>query len=240
MSLLILLASGNSLAEQKNISRALTAAREAGLSEDEINRILAYGYDVRISTDNAIELLEILTDARSHGFFIDPFLDKIDEGLAKRVSFEILKAVLRKKVRDYLFVLNLYRENNRMGDSKQTWLNLQQAADSVDMGLSYEDIRALFKGISGVPTEMYAIAAGNMALLKQLTFDPDLSLHLMRTGLTHGSLDPDWKNFFKAAAAAKQKGISEQTISAIAEKMLAEHKDFKTFVKALEAAEKNK
>ena len=99
--LLFLLPDGTALADQRKVAKALTAAQEAGLSEEEINQTLAYGYDVRISNDNAIELLGILTDVKQQGFSIDPLLEKIDEGLAKRVSFEILKAVLRKKIRDY-------------------------------------------------------------------------------------------------------------------------------------------
>ncbi|MBW1815204.1 MAG: hypothetical protein JRJ39_16585 [Deltaproteobacteria bacterium] len=85
-------------ADQGRVAKTFAAAREAGLSEEQINQTLAYGYDIRISTDNAIELLEILTDTRSQGFSVDPLLSKIDEGLTKRVSFEVLKAVLRKKL----------------------------------------------------------------------------------------------------------------------------------------------
>ena len=64
----LILPAGIPQAAQGKVSKALEAAREAGLSDEEINRVLAYGYDVRISADNAVELLEILTKARSQGF----------------------------------------------------------------------------------------------------------------------------------------------------------------------------
>lgn len=221
-----------SLADQEKVPRALTAAQEAGLSDVEINRVLAYGYDVRVSTDNALELLEILTAARTQGFSVQPLFDKIDEGLAKRVSFEVLKAVLRKKLRDYQFILNLYPENiNR--DPSKIFPSLQRVADSIDLGLEYEELRLLFDGHVDTPADMFAVAALNMAFLKQLGFDSGLSLKTMRTGLTHKSLGPEWKDFFKIAALGKRKGISEEKISETAIKILSKNQSFKVFTQAL-------
>jgi len=149
-------------ADQANTAQVLAAAQEAGLSDEEINKTLAYGYDVRINTDNALELLNILTDARKQGFSVDPLFGKIDEGLAKRVSFEILKAVLRKKVRDYQFILGLYSKNH-FHISKDVFPSLQRTADSIDLGLEYTELQLLFEGISDVPVDMYTVAANNMA-----------------------------------------------------------------------------
>ena len=211
----------------------LTAAKEAGLSDEEINRILAYGYDVRISTDNAVDLLEILTAARSQGFSIDPLLGKIDEGLAKRVSFEVLKAVLRKKIRDYQFILTLYRKNNKTQDTKDIFPPLQRAADSVDLGLEYEELQLLFNDLTETPADMYEVAAINMAFLKQLNFKSDFSLKIMRTGLMSKSLGPDWKDFFKVAASGKRKGISEEEISKAAIKILSKNQNIKALIQEL-------
>jgi hypothetical protein len=229
---LFLLPVGNLSADQGNASSALTAAREAGLSDVEINRILAYGYDIRISTDNAIEFLEILTDARKQGYSVDPLFGKIDEGLAKRVSFEVLKAVLRKKVRDYQFILNLYSKTHTH-NTKDVFPSLQRAADSIDLGLEYEELRLLFNGIADTPADMYTIAAINMAFLKQLNFKSNLSLKIMRTGLKYKSLEPEWKNFFKIAAAEKRKGKSEKEISEAAIKILKRNQSVKAFIQEL-------
>ena len=211
---------------------SLIAAQEAGLSDAQINRALAYGYDVRISTDNAIELLEILTDARGQGFSVDPLFNKIDEGIAKRVSFEVLKAVLQKKIRDYQFVLGLYHKNTRQ-NTKDTFPSLQSAADSVDLGLEYEELQLLFNGLEDTPADMYAVAAINTAFLKQLNFNEDLSLKIMRAGLEYQSLVSEWKNFFKIAALGKQKGISEEEISKTAIETLSKNQSFKAFTQKL-------
>ena len=229
---LFLLPAGNLFADQGNASSALAAAREAGLSDAEINRILAYGYDIRISTDNAIEFLEILTDARKQGYSVDPLFGKIDEGLAKRVSFEVLRSVLRKKVRDYQFILDLYRKNHSHIE-KDVFPSLQRAADSIDLGLEYEELRLLFNGIANTPADMYTVAAINMAFLKQLNFNSDLSLKIMQTGLKYKSLEPDWKDFFKIAVSGKRKGKSEEQISEAAIKILKKNQSIKAFIQEL-------
>jgi len=219
------------LADQRKVAKALTAAREAGLSEEEINQTLAYGYDVRISNDNAIELLGILTDAKQQGFSIDPLLEKIDEGLAKRVSFEIIKAVLRKKIRDYQFILDLYKNNNPGGEVVLT--TIQRAADGIDLGLEYQELESLFNGIRDVPVEMYEVAAVNLAFLKQLNFKSDLSKRMLRAGLEHNCLGPGWIDFFKIVEAGKKKGISEDEIAQTAIKIFEQNQGINDFARAL-------
>lgn len=221
------------MADQGRVAKTFAAAREAGLSEEQINQTLAYGYDIRISTDNAIELLEILTDTRSQGFSVDPLLSKIDEGLTKRVSFEVLKAVLRKKIRDYQFILSIYIKNNKKTGMENIFPSIQRAADSVDLGLEYEELQMLFNGVSNTPADMYAVAAINMAFLKQLNFNSDLSFNIMRTGLKYKSLEPDWKDFFKIAASGKRKGVSEEQISEAAIKILKENQSIKAFIQEI-------
>ncbi len=207
-------------AEKKSLDEAIQAAHDAKMSESEINRVLVYGYDIRVSATDVIDLLEILTDVRNQGFPIDTLLSKIDEGLAKRVSFIVLKAFLKKKIRDYRFVLDLFNRMQTKNDKRKVPPALLRVADSLDFGLSYDELESLFHGIPDVSAEMWAVAALNTAFLEQLGFDPLLAVKIMRTGLKYKSLSADWEFFFKIVEIAAKKGVSDQEIADAAVKIL--------------------
>ena len=213
-------------AEKKSLDKAIKAAHEAKMSESDINRVLVYGYDIRVSATDVIDLLEILTDVRNLGFPLDTLLLKIDEGLAKRVSFIVLKGFLKKKVRDYRFVLDLFNRIHTVNkihtenDRNQVPPALLRVADSLDFGLSYDDLESLFNGIPDVSAEMWSIAAQNTAFLEQIGFDSLLAVKIMRTGLMHKRLSADWEYFFKIVEIASKNGIPDQEISDTAVKIL--------------------
>ncbi|MCK5616043.1 hypothetical protein KAR91_80010 [Candidatus Pacearchaeota archaeon] len=230
---LVVAAPGKVFAEQKTVSEALKTAREAKVSEAEISRVLAYGYDIRISASDVIDLLEILTDAHNQGFPLDNLLNKIDEGLVKQVRFEVLTGVLKKKVGDYHFVLSLFNKTRKGKAKKDVLPALPRVADSLDFGLTREDLQSLFRGVLDVPMEMFAVASLNMAFLKQLGFDSGLAFKIMRTGFKYKSLSPEWEKFCKVVAAGKRKGIADRELSDTAVRILADRKGLRELLKEL-------
>lgn len=218
---------------EKTLPEAVKAAQKAELSEADINRVLVYGYDIRISARNVVELLEILTEARKQRYPVEIIFNKIDEGLAKRVSFEIIKSVLKKKIRDFRYILNLYQINPQTIVPQKQSQSFLLASESLEFGLSNEDLAALRQDSRDVPIEMFALAANNLALLRQLGFDPGLAQKIMRIGLENKSLTPDWKNFFKVVENAKKRGIFDLKIFDAAARLLAEKKNMRVLLKEL-------
>ncbi|MBW1815205.1 MAG: hypothetical protein JRJ39_16590 [Deltaproteobacteria bacterium] len=124
--------------------------------------------------------------------------------------------------------MSIYIKNNKKTGMENIFSSIQRAADSVDLGLEYEELQMLFNGVSNTPAAMYAVAA-----IKQLNFNSDLSFNIMRTGLKYKSLEPDWKDFFKIAASGKRKGVSEEQISEAAIKILKKNQSIKAFIQEI-------
>jgi hypothetical protein len=83
-------------ATDPRLETSVQAARDAGVPEEVLNRILIIGVDFTLSTQELTAFLQALQTAQQEGLSIDPLMSKIDEGLAKGVSAQAINAVLSK------------------------------------------------------------------------------------------------------------------------------------------------
>ena len=209
---------------QGPVLAAVNSARRQGVPEKILTRLLAYTLDNQLDADHTVHLLSILIQARESSFPLDPFLNKIQEGLAKQVDPERLENGLRKRLDDYTFVRQLL-EKKYGGLRPYAPTDLTALVESLDFGITRGQLAELFTRAPAVPPEMLSVAAKNKALLKQLAFDNRTIDTIIFTGLTHNSLGPRWALFFKVAAAARLKGIPAARIAEVAKAVLAQGGD---------------
>ncbi len=218
---------------QKPVFAAVDSARRQGVPEEILTRLLAYALDNQLGADHTVHILTILIRIREDRFPLSPFLDKIQEGLAKRIDPQRLEDGLNKRLDDYRFVRQLLK--TEYGGSRiYSETDLTDLVESLGFGITRRELRRLFTRVPGVAPEMLAVAAKNKALLKQLGFDEKVIDDILLTGLMNNSLTPQWALFFKVAAAAKRKGIPSVRIAEVAKNILLQKGDLEQVLMELE------
>jgi hypothetical protein len=200
------------------------AARIHGVPDKVLSDLLARAVDRKVAPDRVRALLGMLTEVRQEGLPMESFLGKIDEALAKGVNPAQLEAKLHERIADYKFVMRVLEEKYPQGPSLEG-PELSAVVDCLDLGLSRETLSDFLRRAPATRPAMLAIAAQNYALLQQIGFDSELGDELLRFGMAHRCLTSRWAGLFKAAAAAKRKGISDQRFAAAVEHVWKTHGD---------------
>jgi hypothetical protein len=218
---------------QTPVLSAVDSARRQGVPEEILTRLLAYALDNQLGADHTVHILTILISIRESQFSLNPFLDKIQEGLAKQIDPQRLEDGLNKRLDDYKFVRQLLKKKYA-GYRIFSENDLTDLVESLEFGITRQELRMLFSRAPDVPPEMLTVAAKNKALLKQLAFDDSIIDDILFTGLKNRSLTPQWSLFFKLASAARQKGISSTRIAEVAKDVLIQNGDLKQVLMGLE------
>lgn len=223
-----LAAVGNPLAD----GPAVDKAKKAGLSNPTINRLQTIGKTHRLDPAEILEFLSFFISVKQRGFDVHPFLNKLEEGLVKRVPHRRIKAVLNQKFENYQFIETL------AGNIDARYLSyyahsIALLSDALDLGLSREDVRDLFDYRPGTPLNILAVAAENKAMLRQIDFPPDYIDAIVLSGLKNETLSFEWRKLFMVIDRAKKQGISNQTITKIVVQELESRGDIRAVLPAL-------
>ena len=117
-----------------------------------------------------------MTEARREEMPVEPFGNKIEEGLAKRVPVAAIQRVLTQKLDDYRFTQSLLRDISKRQGKKQAVPPdyLLRFSESLSCGLSRESLRILLEhAFPSSPLSTLAIAVDIFPLLsEQSQFSP--------------------------------------------------------------------
>jgi hypothetical protein len=203
---------------------AVESAINQGVSTEIIARVLSYSIDYRLNTEQASYIISILTEANKANLPLNPIHNKIREGLNKQIPPKLLIIGLRRHLDDYIFVDKLlykkYNDSKAYNDEAIIGL-----VDSINYGITKDEMKQLFKTAPMVPPEMLSIAAKNKALLRQIGYDDKLIDDILITGLENSSLTSRWELLFKVAAAADKKEISKTAFVNASKKVLIQNGD---------------
>jgi len=194
---------------------ALHEAREAGISETMINRLLALGYEKQVEPSAMGNLLTILTQCQLEQLPLQPFLSKIEEGLAKRVSASRIEQVLRNKLADYRFTQALIAKfMERQGQAGSISPDYRvRLTETLSCGVSREELAQLLDESPAAPLPVVTRGAEVLASLKQLQFDPKLSEQIVDTGVKQGYFTEAPRDFARIIAVAREKGLDDDHIT---------------------------
>ena len=208
------------------------SARQKGIPEDILEYLLAYSIDNSVASDNVVNVILILVRVKENGLKLAPFQEMIRAGIAKQVTPDRIELGLNELWSDHLFARELLAVKSG-ASSKQTEITMQLFVESLELGLSRQELRELCEGAPTVTLEMLAIAARNKAYLKQIGFDGELTDKILSTGLANASLTPGWASFYRLAAASKRKGVSEGMIAQAAIDALKKNEDMRNVMRKL-------
>jgi hypothetical protein len=197
-------------------------AQHAGLASAAIGRLLAIAYaQGEERAETLSRLLPLLSEAQQAGLPLDPLLDKLEQGFAKRVDVERLAAALRQKQTDLAFSRRLLA---RFHDADAPAVGAQAAlilAGSLELGLTPEAAAAFTAALPDTsPALMVAVALETKALCGQLEFRAELIDPILQAAVERQSLGPEWRRLANLVALARQRGHSDDAIAATATDVL--------------------
>jgi hypothetical protein len=219
---------------ETGVTAAAEQARAAGVPESTLNRILTLSVDYRLSATETRAFLEVTRVAKVDNLPLEPLLDKIEEGLAKRIAVKNIVEVLEQKIHDYRFVERLLLSRKvPTTEEAVSAQHLNIFVDSLSAGVSRQELERFIQLAPAVPTPMLAIAVENLALLKQLDFDGAYTNEILLSGLRLESFSPSWRYLARVIVAARNKGVPDRKITDTAIEALHDKRDLREFMTML-------
>ena len=205
--------------DKTDVTVAVKQARDAGVPENVLSQMLAFGYKYDLKATEMANFINITRKAKEENLPIEPLVSKIEEGLAKRVQARIIERVLRQQLSHYRFSRTLaYKAMNRWGVPTQNLKpgELARLSKTLSMGISRQEMEGFFAHAPEAPIAEIVDALELMAALKQSRLQTKMSEEIVISGLKKGFFSkPAW-DLPLMVDAAKVKKISEQKIRAAA------------------------
>ena len=228
---LVSLSYGQGQPADQSVTASIRAARSVGVSETVLNRLMSLAVDHRLEDDGVVRLLNFFQTVQTEDLPIDPFMGKIEEGLAKQVPLNTIASVLDQKLDDYRFVRRVLTVKTR--EQEISHPDLSRMVGSLDGGITREELERFIQEASGQDLSMLARATEILALLKQVQFDESLTWEILFIGLRNNSLTQSWDYLARVVATAKRRQIPDNEIARAARQTLEANRPFGDFMAAL-------
>jgi hypothetical protein len=216
---------------EPSVTASVRAARQAGVAETVLNRLLILAADHRLDDDDVVRLVNFLKTVQTEDLPIDPFMGKIEEGLAKQIPLNTIAAVLDQKLDDYRFVMRVLKRKS--GEQEVSHQDLSRMVGSLDAGITREELARFVLEASGQDLSMLARASEILALLKQAGFNQSLTQEILFTGLRNNSLSQSWDYLARVVVTAKRRRIPDVEIAIAAQEALEAKRPFGDFMATL-------
>jgi hypothetical protein len=228
---LISLSYGQGQTGDPSVTASVRAARKAGVSETDLNRLLMLAVDHRLEDDDVVQLVNFLQTVQTENLPVVPFMGKIEEGLTKHVPLGTIAAVLGQKLETYRFVTKVLR--GKTGEQEITAHDVSRMVGSLESGITREQFARFILEASGQDLSMLARATDILALLKQVRFEESLAREILFIGLRNNSLTQSWDYLARVVVTAKKRQIPDDEIARAARQALEANRPFADFMAAL-------
>jgi len=197
------------------LTKSVEEARKAGVPDTTVITLLSLGYENGVEPASMAELVRITGEIRKKGLPLEPFVDKIAEGVAKRVPAASIENLLNQKQQDYQFAQSITVAYLKKHGIRQqpTSGDLSAIAESLYSGMTRQDLTLTMERAPAVPLFSLKRVIDVQASLKQAGFDPKLSDRIISTALERNFFERQRRGFVRAILAAKRKGISDLEIT---------------------------
>jgi hypothetical protein len=197
------------------VTRAVEEVRQAGVPDETVSRLLSLGYDNGVEAVSMASLVGIVGTAKKENLPLEPFVSKIEEGMAKGVPAAAIEQVLNQKKQDYLFIRSVTADYlKKYGINQQvTPDDLAGIAENLYSGLSRQELVSTMEQAPAVSLFTLKRVISVQASLKRAGFDPKLSDRIVSTALEHNFFARQRRGFIRAVVAGKRKGVSDEKIT---------------------------
>lgn len=207
----------SSEANEPSIKEALNKAREVGVTEEVLSKLVTLSHDYGLHAQPTVIFINIIIDVRKKKLPGDDFVDKIEEGLSKSVPTQKIETALIRKMDNYIFARQTLvamhspnMENIIISPSDQASL-----VGALELGLTRQELIDFLEQAPSAPLEMVLQASEYLAFFKQLGFNMKYARQILFMGLAKNSLTGKWRYLPQATAAARQKGLKDSEIAKV-------------------------
>jgi hypothetical protein len=174
---------------EMDVITAVEKARDAGVPENLLNRMLAFGYKYKLTEIQMTRFVRMTEDAKKEDLPITPIVSKMEEGLAKRVQPQIIQQVLKKELSQYRFTRKIASETMNRWDMPKENLQseeLVRLSKTLSMGISEQELKGFLARAPKAPLSEITDAVELMAALKQSHMQSDTAEEIVFHGLREG------------------------------------------------------
>lgn len=197
------------------VSETIRQADKTGLAADTVAQILSRASEAEVPASDFIRILGTLIEAGREGLPVEPFSEKVMEGLAKNVGPDLIVEVLDRKLITYRESIKILADKTT--PAKPDTHSVSSLALAIERGISPQGLRHLFSTGDYDPASV-SHAAQALADLVSMGFTESEGVEITRAGLNAGYLGRGASTITQVAARAKKDGLSNR---AIAETMAA-------------------
>jgi hypothetical protein len=220
-SLLLLalgLAGGDARCEE-DFKIAVQTAKTNGVSEELISRIMVVGVHYNLESRDLVGFLVIATEAGQRKLPVEPLVDKMEEGLAKRVETQRIQQVLRHDLVQYGFVQDLLQktivEKGYQPENMKS-IAVVRLARTLSMGIAQNEMQNLLQDAPRVSMVEIVDAVEFTAALKQAGEEFSEAKEITLVGLQNGFFTRTAWNLPLMVSAAKANHLPEDKIKTAA------------------------
>jgi len=203
--------------DQADVMTAVEQARDAGVPESLLNRMLAFGYKYKLEEREMAHFVRITKDAQKENLPIAPLVSKIEEGLAKRVQPRVIQQVLKRELSQYRFVQKVASEKmSQWGMTKESLRSgeLVRLGKTLSMGISEPEMKGFLEKAPKAPLSEIVDAAELMAALKQSRMQSEIAEEIALNGLRENFFSKTAWDLPRMVDSAKRRNLSDTKIKA--------------------------
>ncbi|MBW1711140.1 MAG: hypothetical protein JRG97_15135 [Deltaproteobacteria bacterium] len=209
--------------EQADLKTAIDKSKAAGVPDETVTRMLALGYKHNLQAKEMTAFFNTINQAAKDNLPTGPLVNKIEEGMAKRVRVEAIQRVLNQQINHLRFTRQeLTKTLNRWGETKNTVRHgtLTRLAQTLSTGISKQEMANFLGKAPKAPLSEITKAMEFKAALKQSGLPGKIADDIISTGLKNNYFShPDW-GLVRVISAAKKKGVSDKELGAISIKVV--------------------
>jgi antitoxin component of RelBE/YafQ-DinJ toxin-antitoxin module len=207
-----------------SVEHARQQAKQAGVDETVLDRLLATAQRRRINASTQIRWLKLMKTAAEEELPIEPLNNKIEEGLVKNISGERIAAAIKKTLQDLRYADLLIKQDlhaaKSFGKSEDYGQNITRLGKLLSAGLDKTEIEGLFCKWRPTPLRQRVEALSFYAVVKQAGLQPATANQIAATGLQHGHFHGFPLELAMMIKAARIQQISERRIMQAALKVV--------------------
>jgi hypothetical protein len=200
---------------QDEVTIALNQARENGVSEEMLNRVLVLGYKHTLKSQQLVELIQLTEEAKEKDFPVEPVVSKMEEGLAKRVHVQAIQQAAREEISRYIMVRTLVQQTlTRRGIPAREipQVELARVANILAMGISVKEMKEFFEEAPLAPMNALVEALDFMAALRQSGLSRETTRQIVFAGMQKGFFSKSVWALASTIQAAKFKHLPEDMV----------------------------
>jgi hypothetical protein len=207
-------------AHAQSMEATANKAREAGVDEASLSRILSLSEIHGFPQEVALSMLDLFAVAAEEEIPVSRFVIKVEEGVLKRVTPERILNALSRKLDEYRHVQGVIREVIRPRPGAFSPDHLVTLAETLDMGLERSDLRIFLEQAPRVPPAMLVQGVETFALLHQAGFSAEGARALVHAGFHYVTFTSEWRLLPLIAGLARENGRSESEILTVVTEIL--------------------